>query len=167
MKKALPLLVPLVLFLVIVAAGAAVRWASTRPAPRGEPVSQEIAELHPSEPFVRVRGTAHYPVVIKQRVPGNLFVDDRTYYLYPLFAEGVVDDRAIRALIRTERAPERFVSYEVMTVEGRVLPLTEDKVPFDIEVQFGRRGDYFFADNAVLLEPWRIEVEGEGVWEAQ
>ena len=67
-------------------------------------------------------------------------------------------------LVRTARKPERFVAYEYMTLEGRLSLPTSDKVPFSTEIELGKRSEYFFTDEMVLLEPWRIEVEDE-VWE--
>lgn len=162
MNKALPFVVPFVA--IVAVGGAAALWAGG-PEPRGEPVETPLYEADPEQPFVRVRGTAHYPVVIQQLQPGNLFTPDRTYYLFPLFPEGDVTDREVRVLVRTERPPERLVSYEVMALEGRVVFPTEDKVPYQTEIEMGKRSDYFFSDSMILIEPWRVEVEGEETWE--
>ena len=126
-----------------------------------------LLEIDPEEPFVRVRGTAHYPVVIRQEQPGNLLMPARTFYLFPLFPEGEVDDREVRVLVRTERAPERLVSYEELALEGRVSFPTADKVPWATEIEMGKRSGYFFSDRVVLIEPWRIEVAGEEPWVAR
>jgi len=150
----------------IAAAAIGAAWWVQRPAPRGEPVEMPLSEIDPEQPFVRVRGTAHYAVVIRQEQPGNLLVDAKTWYLYPLFPEGEVEDREVRVLVRTERAPERFVSYEDMVIEGRVSFPTSDEVPFGTEIEMGKRAGYFFSDRLVLLEPWRIDVAEEAPWTA-
>lgn len=162
MNKALAFLVP---FVLIVLVGVGTWWWSQRPEPRGNPVEMPLYDIDPSEPFVRVRGTAHYPVVIKQHEPGGLLTSPRTFYLFPLFPEGDTQGREVRVLVRTLREPERLVSYEVMAIEGRVSFPTKEKVPFQTEIELGKRSDYFFSDSMVLLEPWRVEVEGEETWE--
>jgi len=58
---------------------------------------------------------------------------------------------------RTQRPPEHLVSYELMTVEGRIERPTVNKVPFDTEILLGKGTDYFFADDLLLIEPWVIE----------
>lgn len=163
MNKAL---VFVILGLSIVGAAITGAWWLNLPEPRGEPVEMPLAEIDPEEPFVRVQGTAHYAVVVRQEQQGTLLLKPKTWYLFPLFPEGEVNDREIRVLVRTERAPERLVSYEEMAIEGRVSFPSSDKVPFGTEIEFGRRSDYFFSDRLVVLEPWRIEAAGEPPWTA-
>lgn len=123
-------------------------------------------DLDPSTRCVRTRGLAHYEVVVTQQVAGNGFFPDRTYYVYGLFPEDNTDEREIRVLVRTERKPERMVSFEEMTIEGRLLPMDHRKVPFDTERRMGERSNYFFSDRIRLLEPDRILVNGEEPWSA-
>ncbi len=112
---------------------------------------------------IRVKGMAHYPIVINQRVPGNLFFEEKNYYLYALFAPYDTKERAIRVIVRTERPPPSLVSYEYMTIEGHLSFPTQDQVPFETEIELGKKTDYFFIDEMLLLEPTSIEVDGE-IW---
>ncbi|MFT4624504.1 MAG: hypothetical protein ACI8PZ_003163 [Myxococcota bacterium] len=132
--------------------------------PRGEVVDTELAELDLAEPFVRVSGMAHYPVVIKQTVPGTLITADQTVWLWPLFEPHDTSSRGIRILVRAARPPESLVSFEYMTLEGHLSPVTPEKVPFSTEIELGKRTEYWFTDDMLLLEAWRIESDGE-VWE--
>lgn len=162
MKRYLPFLVP---FVVIVFVGVGVKfWVSGEDLVPQPVVETNFADLDPQEPYVRIEGMAHYPVVINQTVPGNLFVADKKYYLFPLFPKHETADRAIRVMVRTERPPEDLVSYEFMTLEGRISAPDHRKLPFNTEIAIGKRSDYFFTDQMVLLEPWKIESDGE-VWE--
>ena len=161
MKRYLPFLIPSILIIVV---GVGVKFWVTRAELVPQPVVEtDFANLDTQEPFVRIRGTAHYPVVIHQTVPGNLFTEEKTYYLFPLFADHDVSNRAIRVMVRTERPPEELVSYEVMTLEGRLSAPDHHKLPFSTEIAIGQRSDYFFTDQMVLLEPWKIESDGE-IW---
>jgi len=161
LKRYLPFLVPTVL---IVAGGIGVKlWVSRSDLVPQPVVETDFANLDPLASFVRIRGTAHYPVVIRQTVPGNLLTAEKTYYLFPLFPEHDVDNRAIRVMVRTERPPEERVSYEVMTLEGRISPPDHHKLPFSTEIAIGKRSDYYFTDQMVLLEPWKITSDGQ-VW---
>ncbi|MBT3221113.1 MAG: hypothetical protein HN348_18690 [Proteobacteria bacterium] len=129
----------------------------------GEPVEVEYNDLDISLQNVRVSGMAHYPITVKQEVPGNAFFDGKTYYLFALFEAHDTASRNIRVLVRTARRPESMVSYEYMTLEGRLRMPTPETVPFELEIQFGKNTDYFFTDDLMVLEPWRIEVDEE-VW---
>lgn len=162
MKRWLPFIVP---FVLVLSVGVPI-WALTRPPelPRGEPVEQHVDDLDPSTPFTRVTGMAHYSTVVKQTVPGGLFGEKRTFYLFPFFAEDDVHNRAIRVLVRTQRPPERNVDLEVLTLDGHVTLLTPDKVDYSVEIKMGKQSSYFFTDGMMILEPWRIESE-DGVWD--
>lgn len=154
------------LALLIVATGVSARvWVLLNDGPARCEVSHRrtLESLSLDEPCVRIEAMAHYTVVVRQTVPGNLLAPERTYFLFPLFPEHETSDRAIRVLVRVPREPERLVSYEFMTLEGRLSPVTVDKVPFHTEIAIGKRSDYFFTDDMLLLEPTRIEADGE-VW---
>ena len=161
MKRYLPFLVPFVLIVVV---GVGVKFWVSRAELIPQPVvDTDFANLDPRVSNVRIRGMAHYPVVIRQTVPGNLFTSEKTYYLFPLFPEHDTSDRAIRVMMRTVRPPEDLVSYEIMTVEGRISAPDHYKLPFSTEIAIGQRSDYFFTDQMVLLEPWKIASAGE-IW---
>lgn len=163
MKRYLVFFVP---FVTIVGAGVGARiWLDLNGGiPRGEPVEMPVGDIDLSTPFVRVKGMAHYPVIIKQTEPGNLLMEERTYWLWPLYEAHDTTSRGIRVLVRAPRPPDDLVSFEYMTVEGYVSMITPEKVPFSTEIDLGKRSEYFFTDDMVLLEPWRIESDGE-VWE--
>ena len=162
MKRWLPFLLP---FGAIVAAGAGAKaWSVVMTeAPCGSFTEVTLDELHPDSGCVRVDGQAHYEVVVRQTVPGNLLRDSETLFLFPLFSEGDTSERAVRILVRTEREPEDLISFETMTVAGRVELVTADKVPFGTEIEIGKRSDYFFTHDMLLLVPEEITVDGE-VW---
>ena len=161
MKRYLPFIIP---FVVIVAAGGGAALILRETDPRGEAVDVEIAELDASQRFVRVRGMAHYTSTVTQHYPGNLFMEPRDVFLFPLFDEdGGSNGRSIRLFVRTERKPEDLVSYEVMTLEGYLQPATAELVPWEVEVQLDKETEYFLADEVLVLDPWRIEAE-DGVW---
>ncbi len=147
-----------------VAGLAAAAWSVFVDGPCESYADVDFFDLDPSVRCVRTTGTAHYEVVITQRVPGNGFFEDKTYYVFGLFPPGNTTEREIRILVRTERQPERLVSYETMTIEGALLRMDHRKIPFDTERRLGERSSYFFADRVYLLEPDRIEVDGEQPW---
>lgn len=124
----------------------------------------DFFDLEPSTRCVRVKGSAHYEVVLDTKIPGNGFFPDQHYFVFGLFPPGNSEEREVRVLVRTERPPERMVSFEEMELEGRLLPMDYRKVPFDAETQMGRRSHYFFSDRVYLLEPDRIRVSGEPDW---
>ena len=121
-------------------------------------------DLEPSTRCVSVKGTAHYEVVLTATVPGNGFFADKTYFVYGLFPRGNTNEREVRVLVRTERQPERMVSFEDMEIEGRLLPMDYRKIPFDAETQMSKRSNYYFSDRVYLLEPDTIAVDGEPLW---
>ncbi len=124
----------------------------------------DFFDLGPSTRCVVTSGNAHYEVVVTQTVPGNGFFDDQTYYVYGHFPTGNIDEREVRVLVRTKRPPERYVSFEEMTITGKLLPMDYRKIPFDTEIKMGQRSNYFFPDRALLLEPDGIQVSGEEDW---
>jgi hypothetical protein len=162
MKGWLYFFVPFVLVSGIGVAVGTYFWLNGTPCESYEPV--EFFDVDASTRCVRVHGVAHYEVVVTQVVEGNGFFDDRSYYVYGLFPKGAATEREIRVLVRSEREPERFVSFEEMTLEGKVLPMDYRKIPFDTESRMGDRGGYWFNDLVVMLEPDRIEVDGEDTW---
>ncbi|MBX2797834.1 MAG: hypothetical protein KTR31_09205 [Myxococcales bacterium] len=164
MRRWLPFAGP---FLGIVLGVLAVRliWSGSVP-PCEAHTAVTVADVVLEDGCVELTAQAHYPVVVTQTVPGNLLADEQHYFVFPVFAEHDTDNRAIRVLVRTERAPEELVTYETMTVSGRLVPVTPDEIPHGTEVLIGKRSDYFFTDEMVLLVPDRI-VSGDEVWVPQ
>ena len=132
---------------------------------RGTPVVTSVDDVHIEQQFVRVEGMAHYGALVKQRVPPRFpWQDEQIFYVFPLFSETDQENRAIRLMVRVDREPEKFVHYEFMTVEGHLALPTEEKLPYSTEISIGKASSYFFTDDLLLLEPWKIESE-DGVWE--
>jgi len=160
MKRWLPFVLP---FVVVLAAGVGFRiWTLMGAAPAcGAYAPIELDALDYDSGCVRVTGQAHFEVVVRQTLPGNLLRDEETLYLFPLFEPGQVDERAVRILVRTERAPEDLVSFETVTIEGRASLVTAEQVPFGTEIEIGKRSNYFFSEPMVLLVPDSVSSDGE------
>ena len=109
-------------------------------------------DLTLAQPHIEIDGMAHYTVVIHQRVPGNLFREERELYVFALFPEHDTKSRSIPLLVRSSNKPEDLVTYEMMTVRGTLRPPTREVMPFQTEALFGKRGDYFFADHLLVLD---------------
>lgn len=163
MKRWLAFFVP---FLLVCALGlGALGVRSLLSTPCAEYADVDFFDLEPGM-CVRVAGTAHYDVVVTQHVAGNGFFDDKSYFVYGLFPRGNTSEREIRVLVRTERPPEARVSFEDMVISGRLVRMDNRKIPFDTETRMGRISNYFFSDRVAILEPDRIEVDGEPAWTA-
>jgi len=156
-------LAAIALGIVLAGVGARVWFSFGEAPPCPDFVDVTLSTLPADEACVRLSGQARYEIVLKQHRPGNLFVDDRTDYLFPLFPDNALDERGIRVWVRTSRAPERLVDVESMTIAGRIEPLDPPDIPMGAEVELGRRGGYFFEDFAMLLVPDEIR-SGDEVW---
>ncbi len=158
MRRALVFIVPFtaVLLLGLTALGASQGWMQEEV--RGEATYIAFDALGDAPDVVRVSGMAHYTSVVTQQVPGGLLREPQTWYLFGLFAPYDTEGRNIRLLVRTQRPPEHLVSFELMTIEGRLQRPTLHNVPFDTEILLGKGSSgYFFADDMLLVEPWHIE----------
>jgi hypothetical protein len=161
-KRVLPFAIP---FAAIVAAGI----GASLIVGRGEPpctvhVAVPVDALDPElDGCVATAGQAHYEAVIQQTFGGGLFGEDQHKYLFPLMPAGNTEEREVRVLVLTERAPERLVAYEQMELTGRVVRATPERVPYSAEIQLGKAGGYFFTDDMVVVLPDRITSDGE-VW---
>lgn len=165
MRRWLPFVIP---FILILALGATAWWMTHRDQDFGRdgPVLEvDFAALELSSGPVRLSGMAHYRGTIVQKVPATVLSEEQTWYVFPLFPVYDTDNREVRVLVRTQRPPEKIISYEIMTLEGRPREVTPERVPFSTEILMGQQADYFFADEVILIEPWRITVDEE-VWEA-
>ncbi len=160
MKRWLPFVVP---FVVVVAAGlgASILLSDVFEPTCDAYVDVTFADLTHDQPCVRLKGNAHYPMVVRQTTPGGWFTTEQTVFLFPMFAEGVTEDRAVEVLVRTTRAPEDLVSYEAMTVTGRIDRVDPHKVPYSVEIDIGKRTNYFFTDHMVVLEPDMVLTSDE------
>jgi hypothetical protein len=154
-KRALVVVVPLVLAVLAVIAMVTLainpQWTSERPVP----VSVTFADLGGPYEAATIRGTAHYSVVIEQTVPGTLVADEQHYWLYGLFPEHDTSGRAIQLLVRSPVAPEDMVSFEYVELTGRISKPTRYNVPPQTEEFLYRQSDYFFAGELWVMEPWQ------------
>ncbi len=151
-------------FAITVVGAAAIALWDTGPPPCESFAEVAVGDLDLDQRCVRVHGMAHYGAVIRQRVqPRFPWQEEERVFLFPLFEEGDAENRAIRVLVRTAREPERFVHYEVLTVEGRLERPTEATLPYNTQINLDRKTDYFLTDEALILRATRIESE-DGVW---
>lgn len=153
MRRYLPFLLPFALLLFLGLPIVLVLQRDGRPMfsdPEYQVVTLEEADPMTAA-FVEVTGMSHYSVVVKQELPGNLFREARTLYLFPIYESHDTESRAVKLLVRTARQPARLVSYEFMTVKGKLGLATGEQVPFGTEEFFGRKG-YYFADDLLVLE---------------
>lgn len=138
---------------------------SSRSGPPAVFATSGFGDLDPRQKrWIRLEGTAHYPATLTQNLDATMFREERTYYVFAFFPVHDTSSREIPLLVRTQRPPERLVSYETMTIEGRLGPLTERTVPSGSEKLLGEKVGYFFAEPVYLLEPVRI-VSEDGIWE--
>lgn len=160
MKRWLPFILP---FSAVVLGGALVflvkGWLFGRTPPAQAPWVP-LAELDLTVPYVRTSGMAHYGVVMEQFAPGNLLRPEQHYWLFPLTEPYDTTQGVVRVLVRSEVPPEELVTYELMTIEGWVTRATPETVPYDIEIELGRRSNYFFAEPLVFIE---AVVQEEGL----
>ena len=129
-----------------------------------DPVEVTFRDLDVSTPWVKIEVMAHYEAMVTQTIPANLISDEQKLYLFGAFPVYSTEERAVPLLVRTSRPPDRMVTYEVMTVEGKLSVPTSDKVPFSTEEMIGKRTGYYFSDSVLLLEAVRVITE-DGVFE--
>ena len=129
-----------------------------------DPVEITFDDLDPAVPWVKLELMGHYAPMVTQKTPATVLAEEQTMYLFAAFPRYSTDERAVPLLVRTSRQPERLVSYEIMTVEGKLSVPTFDKVPFNTEELISRRTEYYFSDSVLLLEAERIWAE-DGLFE--
>jgi hypothetical protein len=122
-----------------------------------DPVDAAFEDLHVDLHETRVKGTAHYPVVVSVNRAGSFGRPDETWWLYPLFAPGDTMGRTIYALVMARSAPEELIGFEDMTLECDVRPPRVGISP-EAELAF-RNAGYTFAPDYVLLEQLPIPVD--------
>jgi hypothetical protein len=160
-RRALAFVLP---FGIVVALAVGVGVLASRGPDRAPVVLADVDSLDVGQGRVDLFGQAHYEVVIKQTVPATLFRDEETYWVYGLFVPYDTESRGIPALIRTDRKPESLVHFEMMRVVGRVSRPTPDKIPWNTEETFGKRSNYYFSDEMLLVEPTEIAPFDRDEW---
>ncbi|MDP6932837.1 MAG: hypothetical protein QGG40_07960, partial [Myxococcota bacterium] len=144
-KKLLLVLVgpPLLVFSVAIGV---VWWDRGAPPGFRPPVQDiEIRDLNRDHRGVRLAGTGHYTVRIRQGDD-----DDESWHLFPLFPEGDLAPGEIRAMIRTQVEPEPYTDFEDIVVEGLARP-PGHLVPRSAREALLQRG-YVFHERFVLVE---------------
>ena len=160
-KRRVPVILFFVVPFVLVFGAGAIVWLFTESELFQEPCVYEDRDLGELDftldgACVRVAGMAHYQAVVKQETPATLFRQARTAYLFGIFPPYDTSGRAINVLVHSPIAPEDMVSYELMKVEGRLVVPDLQLVPADTEVILGKRSDYFFTDELVVLKAENI-----------
>jgi len=148
-KNTLAVVVP---FLAVAGGAVGLIWWD-RGAPPGfnpTPHPTRIGELTRDHRGVQVKGTAHYEVRLSQTMEGG-----EVFWIFPLMPPGDTATREIKAIVRTTRKPEHMVTYEDLTIDALVRPpgrLVTPSLRDSLEA-----GGYHFAEDFVLLEPFRVE----------
>lgn len=115
----------------------------------------EIAAITRDHRGVRVRGTAHYEIQLKEKRREGSAAHEKPFLLFPLFPKGDTSGREIRVMIRSQRAPDELYAYEDVLVEGLAQPpgRTVGKSARDALQLKG----YMFADDFVLIEAFDVQ----------
>jgi hypothetical protein len=148
-KTVLAVLVP---FCVVAGSAIGLAWWDRGALPGFNPTPHpvEIAQVTRDHRGVRLTGTAHYEVRLRQKMEGG-----DVFSMFPLMKSGDTMSREIKVLVRTPRSPEDMVTYEDMVVDGLALPpgrLVSPDVRDKLE-----EGGYLFAEDFVLVEAFAIK----------
>ena len=148
-KTVIAVLVP---FCVVVGAVVGLIWWDRGAPPGFDPTPHPVAisDVTRDHRGVRLTGTAHYEVRLRQKMQGG-----EVFVLFPLMKSGDTMSREIKVLVRTQRSPEDMVTYEDVVVDGLARPpgrLVSPDVKDKLE-----DGGYHFADGFVLVEAFKID----------
>ncbi len=135
-------------FLLVAGATVGIIWWDRGAPPGFRPTVHDVtvAELTRDHRGVRVKGTGHYELRIRQTDSES----GRVWHLYPLFPLGDTMGREISVLVRTRREPDRLAGYADVTVEGLARP-PGHIVPRSIIEALLEKG-YHFTSDYVLIE---------------
>ena len=148
-KTVIAVLVP---FFVVVGVVVGLIWWDRGAPPGFDPTPHPVAisDVTRDHRGVRLTGTAHYEVRLRQKMQGG-----EVFVLLPLMKICDTMSREIKVLVRTQRTPEDMVTYEDMVVDGLARPpgrLVSPDVKDKLE-----DGGYHFADGFVLVEAFAID----------
>ncbi|MAY81885.1 MAG: hypothetical protein CL930_14035 [Deltaproteobacteria bacterium] len=115
--------------------------------PTPHPVT--VSSINRENRGVRIRGTAHYEVRLRQKME-----DGSVYYIFPLMKAEDTLGREIKVLVRAERMPDAMTTYEDMEVDGLARPPGTKVGPKTRESLLD--GGYHFAEGYVLVEAFAI-----------
>lgn len=139
-----------------------VLWSACTPSvptPPAEIPDADWATLSPDDRWVRLKGTLHYEAMLTTTEGGGLFGEPTTWRLVGFFPVNDTVDREIRVLLKTTRPPEKLVTYETLTAEGRLVPPTRRTLSPRAETLLSEKVGYFFADELRILEVTRLVTE--------
>lgn len=148
-KTVIAVLVP---FCVVVVGVVGLIWWDRGAPPGFDPTPHPVAieDVTRDHRGVRLTGTAHYEVRLRQTMQGG-----EVFVLFPLMKSGDTMSREIDVLVRTQRTPEDMVTYEDLVVDGLARPpgrLVSPDVKDKLE-----DGGYHFAEGFVLVEAFAID----------
>jgi hypothetical protein len=119
--------------------------------PRGEPSALAYDALDRDSGYVEVRGTAHYPVRVKQTFEATwLRPDPSTQHIFPLFPPGDTMGREITILVISQVEPDRMLGLEDRLVRGEVRRPTSRLLTRGVLDTY-REYTYQFSDDFLLL----------------
>lgn len=155
MKKLLLVILGPFFFVACIAIGLVWWFRGAPPGFRPTPVERTPDQVSLDDRGVKVVGTAHYPVHLKQTSKDQ----ETTWYLFPLFNKGDTMGRRIHVMVRTTHRPDPILGFEDMTVEGLARP-PGMLVPSAAREALEQKG-YTFDPDFVLIEEWD-DIPGEG-----
>ncbi|MED5369654.1 MAG: hypothetical protein VX899_01445 [Myxococcota bacterium] len=97
-----------------------------------------------------VTGTAQYELRVSITRGAALGREEQTLYLFPLMKPGDINAKEIRIMVASPVEPDRFTTYEDLTVSGWALPPAA-AMTYQLEDSFMERG-YSFTDDYFVLE---------------
>lgn len=119
--------------------------------PRGEPSALAYEALDRDSGYVEVKGTAHYPVRVKQTFePTLLRPEPPTQHIFPLFPPGDTMGREITILVISQVEPDRMLGLEDRLVRGEVTRPTSRLLTRGVLDTFHEHA-YQFSDDFLLL----------------
>lgn len=115
------------------------------------PTNITFDDVFDAQGRVSITGLAHYTVVIHQTTPASGCRDKEEHWLYALFPINDPSNRAINLLVRSPIAPESLVSFEPLTITGKIQRAAPPYVPFNTDIKFGERSNYYFVDDTMVI----------------
>ncbi len=120
---------------------------------RGEPVAQSWEQLSLELRRVSTRGTAHYPVRVKQSFKATwLNRDPALQHIFPLFAPGDTMGRDIRVLVMSQVEPDPILGFEDRQVVGLLRRPSSQWLTRGVLETFRDHGYGFEEDFLLLVE---------------
>lgn len=120
------------------------------PACAPDPVQLDVAGITAETQVVETRGTAHYPVRVKQVTRNGFLGEDITVWVYPLFPVGDLESTEIRLLVIDPNQPDELANFEERAFVARVKPGDEHVTTPAVRQAFEAKG-YTFAEGWLAL----------------